>query len=120
MHWDHGGGGRVLGCCHLRAGSIESPPLVVKNRGLALPLNPSPGHGSHDDGAPSLENKNRVVSICSSEEPRENCVNVTSISTIVQCTHVMSSFIEQVLCSFDVSSSPAEHRSREECEGRPT
>src|SRR5258708_40249354 len=26
------------------AGSIESPPLVVKNRGLALPLNPSPGH----------------------------------------------------------------------------
>src|SRR5258708_21954881 len=44
VHWGHGGGGGVLGCCHLRAGSIESPPLVVKNRGLALPLNPSPGH----------------------------------------------------------------------------
>src|SRR5260221_12196050 len=44
VHWGHGGGGRVLGCCHLRASSIESPPLVVKNRGLALPLNPSPGH----------------------------------------------------------------------------
>src|SRR5260221_121805 len=43
-HWGHGGGGRVLGCHHLRAGSIELPPLVVKNRGLALPLNPSPGH----------------------------------------------------------------------------
>ncbi len=43
-HWGHGGGGRVLGHCHLRVGSIESPPLVVKNRGLTLPLNPSPGH----------------------------------------------------------------------------
>src|SRR5260221_8088513 len=42
--WGHGGGGRVLGHCHLRAGSIELPPLVVKNRGLALPLSPSPGH----------------------------------------------------------------------------
>ena len=42
--WGHGGGGGVLGHHHLRAGSIESPPLVVENRGLALPLNPSPGH----------------------------------------------------------------------------
>ncbi len=42
--WGRGRGGRVLGCRHLGAGSIESPPLVVKNRGLALPLNPSPGH----------------------------------------------------------------------------
>src|SRR5258708_21356558 len=41
--WGHGGGG-VLGHHHLRVGSIESPPLVVKNRGLVLPLNPSPGH----------------------------------------------------------------------------
>src|SRR5258707_1608110 len=44
VHWGHGRGGGVLGCCHLRAGSIESPPLVVKNRSLMLPLNPSPGH----------------------------------------------------------------------------
>src|SRR5258708_3591734 len=44
VHWGHGGGGGVLGCHHLRVGSIESPPLVVKNRSLALPLNPSPGH----------------------------------------------------------------------------
>src|SRR5260221_6979866 len=43
-HWGHGRGGRVLGRHHLRAGSIESPPLVVKNRSLMLPLNPSPGH----------------------------------------------------------------------------
>ncbi len=43
-HWGHGRGGGVLGHHHLRAGSIESPPLVVKNRGLMLPLNPSPGH----------------------------------------------------------------------------
>ena len=42
--WGHGRGGGVLGHHHLRAGSIESPPLVVKNRSLALPLNPSPGH----------------------------------------------------------------------------
>ena len=42
--WGHGGGGGVLGHHHLRAGSIESPPLVVKNRSLMLPLNPSPGH----------------------------------------------------------------------------
>src|SRR5258708_195523 len=42
--WGHGRGGRVLGHHHLRAGSIELPPLVVKNRGLVLPLNPSPGH----------------------------------------------------------------------------
>ncbi len=41
MHW---GCGRVLGCCHLRVGGIESPPLVIKNRSLMLPLNPSPGH----------------------------------------------------------------------------
>src|SRR5258708_25382289 len=39
-----GGGGGVLGHHHLRAGSIESPPLVVKNRSLMLPFNPSPGH----------------------------------------------------------------------------
>jgi len=44
VHWGCGGGGGVLGCCHLRVGSIELPPLVVKNRGLTLPLNPSPGH----------------------------------------------------------------------------
>ena len=44
VHWGHGGGGRVLGHHHLRAGSIELPPLVVKNRSLVLPLNPSPGH----------------------------------------------------------------------------
>ncbi len=31
MHWGHGRGGGVLGRHHL-------------NRGLALPLNPSPGH----------------------------------------------------------------------------
>src|SRR5258708_2607813 len=43
-HWGDGGGGRVLGRHCLRVGSIESPPLVVKNRSLALPLNPSPGH----------------------------------------------------------------------------
>src|SRR5260221_300128 len=42
--WGHGRGGRVLGRHCLRAGSIESPPLVVKNRSLMLPLNPSPGH----------------------------------------------------------------------------
>ncbi len=34
----------VLGHCCLRTGGIESPPLVVKDRGLALPLSPSPGH----------------------------------------------------------------------------
>ena len=44
VHWGHGGGGRVLGHHHLRVSGIESPPLVVKNRGLMLPLNPSPGH----------------------------------------------------------------------------
>src|SRR5258707_891854 len=43
-HWGHGGGGGVLGHHHLRAGSIELPPLVVKNRSLTLPLNPSPGY----------------------------------------------------------------------------
>src|SRR5258708_9450035 len=40
-HW---GCCRVLGCCHLRTGGIELPPLVIKNRSLMLPLNPSPGH----------------------------------------------------------------------------
>ena len=43
-HWGCGGGGKVLGRHHLRAGSIELPPLVVQDRGLALPLSPSPGH----------------------------------------------------------------------------
>src|SRR5258707_15704877 len=42
--WGHGGGGRVLGHHRLRAGGIELPPLVIKNRSLMLPLNPSPGH----------------------------------------------------------------------------
>ena len=42
--WGHGGGGGVLGHHCLRVGSIELPPLVVKNRSLTLPLNPSPGH----------------------------------------------------------------------------
>ena len=44
MHWDCGRGGRVLGCCCLRAGGIELPPLVIKNGGLMLPLSPSPRH----------------------------------------------------------------------------
>ncbi len=33
----------VLGC-HLGAGSIELPPLIIKDGGLALPLSPSPRH----------------------------------------------------------------------------
>ena len=44
MHWDCGRGGRVLGCCHLRVGGVELPPLVIKNGGFALPLSPSPRH----------------------------------------------------------------------------
>src|SRR5258707_8125437 len=42
--WDCSRGGRVPGCCHLRVGGIESPPLVIKNGGFALPLSPSPRH----------------------------------------------------------------------------
>ena len=41
-------------CCHLGVGSIELSPLVVKDRGLVLPLSPSPGHWMQSvDGIPN-------------------------------------------------------------------
>ncbi len=43
---------RVLGHCCLRMRGIELPPLVIEDRSLMLPFNPSPGHWAQSVNAP--------------------------------------------------------------------
>src|SRR5258707_14647873 len=73
MRWGHGGSGRGLGCHDLRAGSIESPPLVVKNRGLMLPLSPSSGHQAQSVNALPQAGVEHLLKVCHDPQCSRAC-----------------------------------------------